>query len=163
MFYLLEVDNMSGTSDFHVRADTDKTKKAKELTGYTNRELFEFACDLIIEQNKNILDIEILELNDAIDRTNELNASIKSRLKDKEVPTPPSDDENDPNELRRNYLPVNLFKEIVLYYMDDYDITDLQELNNKNKEIFRFVLINLAHHDLSIEDMNKLYADINSD
>ena len=47
--------------------------------------------------------------------------------------------------------------------MDDYDIADLQELNNKNKEIFRFVLINLAHHDLSIEDMNKLYADINSD
>ena len=52
---------------------------------------------------------------------------------------------------------------MVLYYMDDFDIDDLQELSNKNKEIFRFVLMNLAHHDMSIEDVNELYKEINSE
>ena len=98
-----------------------------------------------------------------MDRVNELTASIRSRLKDKEVPTKPSDDENDPEELRRNILPLDLFKEMVLYYMDDFDITNLEDLGSKNKEIFRFVLINLANHDLNMEDINSLYEDINSE
>ena len=154
---------MSERADFHVRADKVKTEKAKELTGYTNREIFEFGCAMIIEQNRNILDAEILELNAALDRVNELTASIRSHLKDKEVPTKPSDDENDPEELRRNILPLDLFKEMVLYYMDDFDISNLEDLSSKNKEIFRFVLINLAHYDLNMEDINKLYEDINSE
>jgi len=153
---------MSERADFHVRADKVKTEKAKELTGYTNREIFEFGCAMLIEQNRNILDAEILELNDAMDRVNELTVSIRTRLKDKEVPTKPSDDENDPEELRRNILPLDLFKEMVLYYMDDFDITNLEDLGSKNKEIFRFVLINLANHDLNMEDINSLYEDINS-
>ena len=52
---------------------------------------------------------------------------------------------------------------MLFYYMDDFDITDLQELSSKNKEIFRFVLINLAHYEMSMEDVNQLYADINSE
>ena len=75
-------------------------------------------------------------------------------MKDKDVPTKPSVDANeDDEEMRRNHLPLDLFKEMVFYYMDDFGIDDLQELTNKNKEIFRFVLINLSHHDMNIEDM----------
>ena len=144
----MEVFIMAEKKDFHILADSKMASKAKELS---------------IEQNRNILDAEILELNDAMDRVNELTASIRSRLKDKEVPTKPSDDENDPEELRRNILPLDLFKEMVLYYMDDFDITNLEDLGSKNKEIFRFVLINLANHDLNMEDINSLYEDINSE
>ena len=137
---------------------------AKELSGLTNRELYELGCQIAIEQNRNVLDTEILELHDAMDKVNELTASIRSRLKDKEVPTRPSDNaENEEEELRRNILPLDLFKEMVLYYMDDFDITDLQDLGSKNKEIFRFVLINLAHYEMSMEDVNQIYADINSE
>ena len=60
-------------------------------------------------------------------------------------------------------MPLDLFKEICLYYMDDFDITDINDLTNKNKEIFRFVLINLSHHKLTIADINELYAEINSE
>jgi len=154
---------MSERVDFHVRADKAKADKAKELTGLSNREIYEFGCAMLIEQNRNILDAEILELHDAMDRVNELTASIRSHLKDKEVPTSPSDNENDPEDLRRNILPLDLFKEMVLYYMDDFDINNIEELGSKNKEIFRFVLINLAHYEMNMEDINKLYADINSE
>ena len=41
--------------------------------------------------------------------------------------------------------------------MEDYNITNIKDLNIKNREIFRFVLINSAHHDLSIGDINDLY------
>ena len=155
---------MGEKQDFHIKADKGMAVRAKELSGMTNRELYELGCQVAIEQDRNILDAEILELNDCIDRVNELTASIRSRLKDKEVPTKPSDStENDEEEMRRNHLPLDLFKEIVLYYMDDYDITDLQELGNKNKEIFRFVLMNLSHHEMSINDVNELYKEINSE
>lgn len=154
---------MSERADFHVRANKAKTDKAKELSGYSNREIFEFGCEMLIEQNRNILDTEILELHEAMEKVDTLTASIKSRLKDKEVPTRPSDDDNDPNELRRNHLPLDLFKEIVFYYMDDFDITNLQDLSNKNKEIFRFVLINLAHHELNIDELNELYSEYKSE
>ena len=80
--------------------------KAQELSGLSNREIFELGCQAAIEQNQNVLDAEITELNDCIDRANELTASIRSRLKDKEVPTKPSDStENDEEEMRRNHLP----------------------------------------------------------
>lgn len=155
---------MAEKQDFHIKADKGMAVRAKELTGMTNRELYELGCQVAIEQNRNILDAEILELNDCIDRINELTASIKSRLKDKEVPTKPSDDvDTDDDEMRRNHLPLDLFKEMALYYMDDYDIDDLQELSGKNKEVFRFVLMNIAHHDLSFEDINELYNDINKE
>jgi len=150
--------------DFHIKADKAKADMAKELSGLTNRELYELGCQIAIEQNRNVLDTEILELHDAMDKVNELTKSIRLRLKDKEVPTRPSDfAEDGDDELRRNHLPLDLFKEIVLYYMDDYDITDLQELGNKNKEIFRFVLMNLSHHEMSINDVNELYKEINSE
>ena len=73
------------------------------------------------------------------------------------------DVDTDDDEMRRNHLPLDLFKEMALYYMDDYDIDDLQELSGKNKEVFRFVLMNIAHHDLSFEDINELYNDINKE
>ena len=149
--------------DFHIKADKAKADMAKELSGLTNRELYELGCQIAIEQNRNVLDTEILELHDAMDKVNELTKSIRLRLKDKEVPTRPSDFAEDDDELRRNHLPLDLFKEIVLYYMDDYDITDLQELGNKNKEIFRFVLMNLSHHEMTINDVNELYKEINSE
>ena len=151
----MEVFIVAEKKDFHIIADSKMASKAKELSGLTHRQLFELGCQAAIEQNRNILDTEILELNDAMDRVNELTASIRSRLKDKEVPTKPSDDDNDPEELRRNILPLDLFKEMVLYYMDDFDITDLQELSSKNKEIFRFVLINLAHYEITMEELNE--------
>ena len=154
---------MKEKQDFHIKADKAMSVKAKELSGLSNRELYELGCKVAIEQNRNVLDTEILELHDARDKVNELTKSIRSRLKDKEVPTKPSDDENDPDELKRNILPVDLFKEMVLYYMDDFDITDLQELGSKNKEIFRFVLINLAHYEITMEELNQLYADMNSE
>ena len=157
----MEVFIMAEKKDFHILADSKMASQAKELSGLTHRQIFELGCQTAIEQNRNILDTEILELNDAMDRVNELTASIRSRLQEKEVPTKPTDDENDPEELRRNILPLDLFKEMVLYYMDDFDIDNLEDLGSKNKEIFRFVLINLAHHKMSIEDINKLYEDIN--
>ena len=105
-----------------------------------------------------------MELNDCIDRANELTESIRSRLRDKEVPTKPSDDaDTDDEEMRRNHLPLDLFKEMVLYYMDDYDIDDLQDLSGKNKEVFRFVLMNIAHHNMSMDDINDLYAEMNKE
>lgn len=149
--------------DFHIIADSQMASKAKELSGLSHRQLFELGCQAAIEQNRNILDAEILELNDAMDRVNELTASIRSRLKDKEVPTKPSDDDNDPEELRRNILPLDLFKEMLFYYMDDFDITKLQDLGSKNKEIFRFVLINIAHYNLSMDEINEEYAELNSE
>ena len=148
--------------DFHIIADSQMASKAKELSGLSHRQLFELGCQAAIEQNRNILDAEILELNDAMDRVNELTASIRSRLKDKEVPTRPSDDDNDPEELRRNILPLDLFKEMLFYYMDDFDITELQDLGSKNKEIFRFVLINIAHYNLSMDEINEEYSRLNS-
>ena len=149
--------------DFHIIADSQMASKAKELSGLSHRQLFELGCQAAIEQNRNILDAEILELNDAMDRVNELTASIRSRLKDKEVPTKPSDDDNDPEELRRNILPLDLFKEMLFYYMDDFDITELQDLSGKNKEIFRFVLINIAHYNLSMDEINEEYSRLNSE
>ena len=149
--------------DFHIIADSQMASKAKELSGLSHRQLFELGCQAAIEQNRNILDAEILELNDAMDRVNELTASIRSRLKDKEVPTRPSDDDNDPEELRRNILPLDLFKEMLFYYMDDFDITKLQDLGSKNKEIFRFVLINIAHYNLSMDEINEEYSRLNSE
>ena len=64
--------------DFHIKADKKMSQKAKELSGLTNRELYELGCKVAIEQNKNILDAEILEFNDAIDKVNELTESIRS-------------------------------------------------------------------------------------
>ena len=154
---------MAEKKDFHIIADSQMASKAKELSGLTHRQLFELGCQAAIEQNRNILDAEILELNDAMDRVNELTASIRSRLKDKEVPTKPSDDDNDPEELRRNILPLDLFKEMLFYYMDDFDITKLQDLGSKNKEIFRFVLINIAHYNLSMDEINEEYSRLNSE
>ncbi len=83
-------------------------------------------------------------LHDAINTVNELTESIKCKLKDKEVPTEPSPGNNDEKEIKRNIIPLELFKEIVLYYMEDYNITNIKDLNIKNREIFRFVLINSA-------------------
>lgn len=144
--------------DFHIKANKAKSDKAKKISGFSNREIFELGCKYIIENNQNKLDIEIMELHDAIDKVNELTESIKSKLKNKEVPTEPSSEiDNDEKEIKRNILPLELFKEMVLYYMEDYDITDIKDLNMKNKEIFRFVLINSAHHDFSIGDINDLY------
>ena len=159
----MEVFIVAEKKDFHIIADSKMASKAKELSGLTHRQLFELGCQAAIEQNRNILDTEILELNDAMDRVNELTASIRSRLKDKEVPTKPSDDDNDPEELRRNILPLDLFKEMLFYYMDDFDITKLQDLGSKNKEIFRFVLINIAHYNLSMDEINEEYSRLNSE
>ena len=159
----MEVFIMVQKKDFHIIADSQMASKAKELSGLSHRQLFELGCQAAIEQNRNILDTEILELNDAMDRVNELTASIRSRLKDKEVPTKPSDDDNDPEELRRNILPLDLFKEMLFYYMDDFDITKLQDLGSKNKEIFRFVLINIAHYNLSMDEINEEYSRLNSE
>lgn len=159
----MEVFIMVQKKDFHIIADSQMASKAKELSGLSHRQLFELGCQAAIEQNRNILDAEILELNDAMDRVNELTASIRLRLKDKEVPTKPSDDDNDPEELRRNILPLDLFKEMLFYYMDDFDITELQDLSGKNKEIFRFVLINIAHYNLSMDEINEEYSRLNSE
>ena len=159
----MEVFIMVQKKDFHIIADSQMASKAKELSGLSHRQLFELGCQAAIEQNRNILDTEILELNDAMDRVNELTASIRLRLKDKEVPTKPSDDDNDPEELRRNILPLDLFKEMLFYYMDDFDITKLQDLGSKNKEIFRFVLINIAHYNLSMDEINEEYSRLNSE
>ena len=91
--------------DFHIKADKAKADMAKELSGLTNRELYELGCQIAIEQNRNVLDTQILELHEAMDKVNELTASIKSRLKDKEVPTRPSDDaETDDEELKKARL-----------------------------------------------------------
>ena len=108
---------MAEKQDFHIKADKGMAVRAKELSGMTNRELYELGCQVAIEQNRNILDAEILELNDCIDRANELTESIRSRLRDKEVPTKPSDDaDTDDEEMRRNHLPLDLFKEMVLWH-----------------------------------------------
>jgi len=150
--------------DFHVKADKAMSVKARELSGLTNRELYELGCQIAIEQNRNRLDAEILELNELRDRVNELEDSILELLKDKEVPTKPDvQSKPEDDDFKRNILPLELFKEICLYYMDDFDITNINDLTNKNKEIFRFVLMNLNHHNLSMDDINELYADINSE
>ena len=150
--------------DFHIKADKAKADMAKELSGLSNRQIYELGCQAVIEQHRNILDAEILELHEVTERANELTASIRSRLKDKEVPTRPSDDAGtDDEELKRNTLPLELFKEMVFYYMDDFDITDLQELGSKNKEIFRFVLINIAHYELSMDEISAEYNELNSE
>lgn len=78
-------------------------------------------------------------------------------MKDKEVPKKPSMGIDDEEELKRNIMPFDLFKEIVLYYMEDFNLTDINDLNSKNKEIFQFVLINLAHYNMKLEDLNNLY------
>lgn len=150
--------------DFHVKADKAMSLKARELSGLTNRELYELGCQIAIEQNRNRLDAEILELNELRDRINELEDSILELLKDKEVPTKPDvQSKPEDDDFKRNILPLELFKEICLYYMDDFDITNINDLTNKNKEIFRFVLMNLNHHNLSMDDINELYAEINSE
>lgn len=155
---------MSEKQDFHIKADKAISLKAKELSGLTNRELYELSCKIAIEQNRNILDSEITELNDAIDKVNELSVSIKKRLKDKEVPKPPTDNTKDDDiELRRNRIPLELFKEICMYYMDDFGLDQIEDIQNKNKEIFRFILINLAYHGMFGKDINELYANLNSD
>lgn len=33
--------------------------------------------------------------------------------------------------------------------MYDFNITDLQEIGSKNKELFGFILINLAHYEIN--------------
>ncbi|MBE6498601.1 MAG: hypothetical protein E7Z81_10090 [Methanobrevibacter sp.] len=155
---------MAEKIDFHIKADKSKTVKARELSGLTNREIFELGCKAAIEQHQNVLDTEILELNEAMDKVNELTASVRSRLRDMEVPTKPSDDsDSDSEDMIRNHIPLELFKEMVLYYMDTFGITDIQELSSKNKEVFRFFLINLAYHDMNMDDVNKLYEDMNSE
>ena len=158
------VFTMGERVDFHVKADKAMSVKARELSGLTNRELYELGCQIAIEQNRNRLDAEILELNELRDRINELEDSILELLKDKEVPTKPDvQSKPEDDDFKRNILPLELFKEICLYYMDDFDITNINDLTNKNKEIFRFVLMNLNHHNLSMDDINELYADINSE
>lgn len=155
---------MSEKQDFHIKADKAMSVRAKELSGLSNRQLYELGCQVAIEQNRNILDAEVLELNEALAKVNELSASIKLRLKDKEVPTPPNDIvDTDENELKRNILPLDLFKEICMYYMDDFDLNKFEEMQSKNKEIFRFVLINLAHYNMNMEDIDELYVDLNSE
>lgn len=155
---------MSEKQDFHIKADKAMSVRAKELSGLSNRQLYELGCQVAIDQNRNILDAEILELNELMDRVNELTNSVRTRLREKEVPTRPDiESQKDDDDFKRNILPLDLFKEMCLYYMDDFDITDINDLDSKNKEIFRFVLINLAHYDLNLEDINKLYRDINSE
>ena len=143
--------------DFHIKANKAKSDKAKKISGFSNREIFELGCKYIIESNQNKLDAEIMELHDAMDKLNELTESVKSRLKNREVPTEPSPDINDEKEIKRNIIPFELFKEMVLYYMEYYEINDINDLNMENNEIFRFVLINSAHYNFSIGDINDLY------
>ena len=54
--------------DFHIKADKAKADMAKELSGLTNRELYELGCQIAIEQNRNVLDTQILELHEAMDK-----------------------------------------------------------------------------------------------
>ena len=93
----MEVFTMAEKVDFHVKADKAMSVKAKELSGMTNRQLYELGCKIAIEQNRNRLDAEILEINELMDRVNELQDSILELLKDKEVPTKP-DVESDPDD-----------------------------------------------------------------
>ena len=144
-------------ADFHIRTKKALSCKARDLSGLSNREIYELGCRVILEQNENKIDGEVLELHEAIDKVNELTNSVRCRLKNKEVPTEPGPGINDDEELKRNIIPLDLFKEMVLYYMEEYNITNIKDLNIKNRQIFRFVLINSAHHDLSIEDINDLY------
>lgn len=154
---------MSEQADFHVRANKAKSEKAKALSGLSNREIYERGCDVIIEENENPLDVEILELHEAIAKVTDLTSSIKSRLKDKELPTKPNDFKDDETELKRNILPFELFKEICFFYIDDFELNQFKEIQKKHREIFRFVLINLSHHDMNFEDIDKLYAEYNSE
>ena len=154
---------MGERADFHIRANKAQTDKVKELTGLSNREIFEFGLKTLLEQNQNMLDTEILELHDAMDKVNELTESIRMRLKDKEVPTRPGRYSDDENEIKRNIIPLDLLKEMILYYMDEYNINELSELSNKNKEIFQFVIINISHYNLKMDELDDLYEDINSD
>lgn len=153
---------MSEKQDFHIKVDKALKDKAKELSGLTNRELFELGCRAVIMENMNPLDSKILDLHNKLDEVNELSNSIISRLKNMQVPTKPpvySDDEND---LKRNQIPLEMFKEICMHYMKEFNLTELDDIQNKNKEIYQFVLINLAYHEISAEELNKLYKEKNS-
>lgn len=155
---------MGAKVDFHIKVDKAVTDKAKELSGLTYKELFELGCKAAIEQYQTVLDREILELNDCMDRANELTESIRKKLKDKEVPTGPDNTtDTTGDDVRRNHIPFDLFKEMVLFYMDDYGITDLDDLGSKNKEVFKFVLINMAYHGMTMDEINELYREINSE
>ena len=114
---------MAERVDFHVKADKAMSVKARELSGLTNRELYELGCQIAIEQNRNRLDAEILELNELRDRINELEDSILELLKDKEVPTKP-DVESDPedDDFRRNILPLDLFKDTFRTFRNSFSI-----------------------------------------
>ena len=159
---------MSEKQDIHLQADKKLVSKAKEVSNFTHKELYEFGCQMAIEKYSNPLDKEILELNKCIEKVGELESSIRKRLELKEVPTPPdhfiiNDNNENDDTFKRNILPLDFFKEIVLYYMDDFNITDINELSNKNKQIFAFILINLSYHELSAEDINELYSEVNSE
>ena len=150
--------------DFHIKADKGISDKAKDLSGLSNREIFELGCKAAIQQYQTELDREILELNDCLDRANELTESVRKKLRDKEVPTGPDDSTyTNGDDVRRNHIPLDLFKEMVFYYMDEYDITNLDDLGNKNKEVFRFVLMNMAHHNMTMDEINEAYRELNSE
>lgn len=48
---------MGEKQDFHIKADKALKVKAQDLSGLTNREIFELGCKAAIEQNQNRLDI----------------------------------------------------------------------------------------------------------
>lgn len=148
---------MTERTDFHIRTKKELSNKARDISGFTNREIYELGCRVIIEENQNKIDAEILELHNLLDAVDDVTDSIKSRLMNKEIPSKPNYDKNDEKEIKRNIIPLELFKEIVVYYMDDYNITDIKDLNMKNKDLFRFVIINSSNHNFSIDDINKLY------
>ena len=144
-------------TDFHIRTTKDLSNKARDISGLSNREIYELGCRTIIEGDQSKIDAEILEMHDITNKLNELTESVRSRLKNKEMPTRPSSGNNDEKEIKRNIIPLELFKEIVLFYMEDYNVTDVKDLNMKNKDIFRFIIINSAHHNFSIANINDLY------
>lgn len=104
-----------------------------------------------------------MELHEAEDKVDELTTSIRKRLRNMEVPTRPDPYNDDENEIRRNTIPLDLLKEMMLYYMDEYNISDISEMQKKNSEIFKFLIINLNHHNLKMDEINDLYEDINSE
>ena len=150
--------------DCHIQVDKELTNEAKELTGLTHKEIYEYGCKALIMRNRNPIDFEITELNTITKRLKELTPLIMKRLKHKEVPTKPNEyDNNDEEGMLRNILPLDMFKEIVLYYMDDFNITDIEDIGSKNREVFQFILINLTHYGMEFDDINELYAEINSE
>ena len=44
--------NKNPKVDFHIKADKTKLDKAKKLSGFTNREIFELGCQFVIENNQ---------------------------------------------------------------------------------------------------------------